>query len=335
MSGYQEPFFTRGPSPLARLTFFSLVAIAVMIADHRFQALSWVRLGISVVLNPIEQALGMPATAARRIGSYFTDQTQLVTENRELQTQVLELTALGQQARLIQAERLHVDALAAVAESAKRPDQRGIIAEIIRDARNPYARKIILNKGTKDGVSAGVVVIDGGGVVGQVTAVGLLSSEVTLSTEKDQSVPVMVVRNGLRAVAVGNGREGMIDVPFIPLGADMQNGDVLVTSGIDGTYPAGLAVATIVLVEKNPAFPFAKVIAQPATAPNHHRFVKVLLRVPVETASSAAAGDAGRSDYPQVDVGGADKKSTGAIAAAAKPTTSNSSSTRRDTRRGN
>ena len=336
MSGYQEPFFTRGPSPLARLTFFSLVAVAIMIADHRFQALSWVRLGISVVLNPVEQALGMPAIAARRIGSYFTDQTQLVAENRALQNQVLELTAMGQQARLIQAERTHVDALAAAVDAAKRIDVRGIIAEIIRDARNPYTRKIVLNKGTKDNVIAGAVVIDGGGVVGQVTTVGLLSSEVTLSTEKDQSVPVMVVRNGLRAVAVGNGREGMIDVPFIPLGADMQNGDVLVTSGIDGTYPAGLAVATIVLVEKNPAFPFAKVIAQPATAPNHHRFVKVLLRSPartIETASATGAINVPQPDYPQADVSGGDRKATAATTA--KPANATSSNARRDARRNN
>ena len=311
MSGYQEPFFTRGPSPLARLTFFSLAAIAIMIADHRFQALSWVRLGVSVVLNPIEQALGLPGATTRRIGSYFTDQTKLVDENRALQNQVLELTARGQQAQLIQAEQSHVAALAAVVEASNRLDRRGIIAEIIRDARNPYARKIIINKGTSHGVTAGVAVIDGSGVVGQVTAVGLLSSEVTLSTEKDQSVPVMIVRNGLRAVAVGNGREGTIDVPFIPLGADIQIGDSLVTSGIDGTYPAGLSVATVVQVEKNPALPFAKVIAQPATAPDHHRFVKVLLR----TLSPDLTGGAGTSpanaapaEYPLADVVSAEKK---------------------------
>jgi len=308
VSGYQEPFFTRGPSPLARLTFFSLAAIAIMIADHRFQALSWVRLGVSVVLNPIEQGLAMPGMTARRIGSYFTDQTRLITENRELQNQVLELTALGQQAKLIQAERSHIDALAVPLAATKRLERPGIIAEIIRDARNPYARKIILNQGTTHGVTAGVAVIDGSGVVGQVTAVGLLSSEVTLSTEKDQSVPVMVVRNGLRAVAVGNGREGTIDVPFMPLGADIQVGDSLVTSGIDGTYPAGLSVATIVQVEKNPAFPFAKVVAQPATAPDHHRFVKVLLRATRASTRAVEGAAEGAADYPVTDVTSTERK---------------------------
>ena len=330
MSGYQEPFFTRGPSPLARLTFFSLVAIAIMIADHRFQALSWVRLGISVVLNPIEQALDMPGVAARHIGRYFTDQTRLVSENRELQSQVLELSTLGQQAKLIQAERAHIEALATVAGADRRLDQQGMIAEIIRDGRNPYARKIILNKGLKNGVMAGVAVIDGSGVVGQVTAVGLLSSEVTLTTEKNQSVPVMAVRNGLRAVAVGTGREGTIDVPFIPLGADIQTGDTLVTSGIDGTYPAGLLVAIVIQVEKNPAFPFAKVIARPAAAPDHHRFVKVLLTgAPGKSTGKSLDNIAGTAgvEYPGIDVAGSvagSVASTDKKTSAANPASANS-----------
>lgn len=297
-----------------------------MIADHRFQALSWVRFGVSAVINPIEQGLAMPGATARRLGSYFTDQSRLVAENRELQMQVLELTAQSQQAQLIQAERAHVDALnAATVSAGNRLSPRGIIAEIIRDARNPNARKIIVNKGTAHGVTAGVAAIDGSGVVGQITAVGVLSSEVTLTTEKDQSVPVIVVRNGLRAVAVGAGLSGTIDLPYIPLGADIQIGDALVTSGIDGTYPAGLAVAKITQVEKNPAFLFAKVVALPSSAPNHHRFVKILLRAPV-TVTEASATIAEPRDYPPVDIGAAEKK----------PVTSNTKSTsKRDPRRSN
>ncbi len=293
MSAYSEPFFTRGPSPLARLTFFSLAAIAIMIADHRFQLLSVVRFGVSAVLTPVEQTLMLPGVAARGIGAYFSEQQRLVLENRELRNQVLELAAQSQQAKLLLAEKNYADTLA---DASTRFGGRGVLAEIIRDARNPFARKIIINKGTTKGLSAGLAVITGSGVVGQITTVGLLSAEVTLTTEKDQSEPVMVVRNGLRAIAVGTGREGAIDVPFIPLGADIRIGDALVTSGIDGTYPAGLAVATVTQVEKNPAFPFAKVSAQPALAPDHHRFIMVLMR-------------AERQDYPRPDVPGTDKKS--------------------------
>ena len=205
MSAYEENFFARGPSPLARLTFFSLIAIAVMVADHRFQALPLLRLGVSAVITPIEQALLFPGSVARRTAEYFTNQTQLIDENARLKTEVLELAAASQQSALIRAEQTYLGALAA---ADKRFGDRGIVAEIIRDARNPFARKVIIDKGLSQGLTAGLAVIDGKGVVGQVTAVGMLSSEVTLTTEKDQAVPVMVVRNGVRAIAVGTGREG-------------------------------------------------------------------------------------------------------------------------------
>jgi rod shape-determining protein MreC len=335
VAAYQENFFTRGPSPLARVTFFGLIAVAVMIADHRFQALGAVRLGVSTVLTPLERALMWPGKVVRDIGDYFTSQEKLLAENKALSDKVLQLAAEGQRARLITAEQAQITALLA---ANQRFGSEGVVAEIIRDARNPFARKIVINRGYADGIKAGSAVIDGNGVVGQVTAIGANSAEVTLTTEKDQSVPVMVVRpsllkapspepappaanaaagvtpnvptvdavpvvekkppvrnekGGLRAVAVGSGREGTIELPFIPVAADIQVGDELVTSGVDGTYPAGLSVATVTVVDKNPAFSFARIIALPATAPDHHRFVKVL-----------HMSDAG---YPRVDPAIADR----------------------------
>src|SRR4029079_4997803 len=121
----------------------------------------------------------------------------------------------------------------------------GVLAEVLYNARNPFTRKIIVDKGLTHAVQAGMPVIDGTGVVGQITSVGTFTSEVTLVTEKDQSVPVMLVRNGLRAICVGSGKDGSIDVPFMPVSADIQSGDVWVTSGIDATYPPGLVVAQV------------------------------------------------------------------------------------------
>lgn len=273
MSAYQENFFSRGPSALARLTFFSLLSIAIMIADHRFQALAFVRLGVSVVLTPIEQTLMLPGKLIQRATMYFADQDRLVAENNALKLQVLELTPGHQQAQLIRAERKYFDLLS---DANKRLGDNGMVAEIIRDARNPFVRKVIIDKGSSHGLRPGLAVIDSGGVVGQLTALGVLTSEVTLSTEKDQSIPVMGLRSGLRAVAVGNGRDGTIDIPFIPVGADIQAGDALVTSGIDGTYPAGLAVASVTIVDRNPAFQFARVTAKPVAGTDQQRFVKVL-----------------------------------------------------------
>jgi rod shape-determining protein MreC len=350
MAAYQDNFFTRGPSPLARLTFFGLVAIAIMIADHRFQALGVVRVAVSSVLTPIEHALMWPGQVARDIGEYFVSKDRLLTENRALNERVLQLAAEGQRATLLTAEQANIEA---VQQANARFQRDGVVAEIIRDARNPFARKVIINRGYSQGVKPGAAVIDGTGVVGQVTSLGATSAEVTLTTEKDQSVPVMVLRTtlvaapttpsgapllaaqssatastdpaassaaagdattakipapvaaavvetkaGLRAIAVGTGRDGTIDLPFIPVAADIQVGDQLVTSGIDGTYPAGLLVATVKLVDKNPAFSFARIVAQPATAPDHFRFVKVL-----QPAGKAAP-------YPVPDTGVGDKSSS-------------------------
>jgi rod shape-determining protein MreC len=305
MSAYQDNFFTRGPSPLARVVFFGMLSIGVMIADHRFQAIGWVRSGVSAILSPIEIALAWPGKTIRGASDYFSDQSRLVDENRALKSELLQLSTAKHQAALLKAEQERIVAM-------KGADGRfasvGIVAEIVRDARNPYARKIIVDKGSRHGVATGRAVIDGLGVVGQVTAVGPLTAEVTLTTEKDHPVPVMVVRNGLRALAVGAGRGGAIDVPFIPLGADVQEGDELVSSGIDGTYPAGLSVARIVSVERNPANSFARIVAAPAASPQSHRLVKIMTHeelndypkpdLPVEEAKAVKGGKAPKRASP-------------------------------------
>ncbi len=267
------PFFHRGPSPLARLTFFALLAIATMIADHRFGALEAVRLSLSVLVAPLQQAAGAPAMALARVTDYFSSQDRLLRENEQLRAKLLENAAEAQQAKLLAAEQAH---LLAMTPERSRFAADGVLAEVLSYGRNPFVRKLILDKGLTQGVKSGMPVIDGQGVVGQVTAVGTFTSEVTLLTEKDQSVPVMLTRNGLRAIAVGSGKDGSIDVPFMPVSADIQNGDLFVTSGIDGTYPAGLVVARVTGVEKNAAYMFAKITARPAAGVDNHRFVRIL-----------------------------------------------------------
>ncbi|MGZ5031698.1 MAG: rod shape-determining protein MreC [Usitatibacter sp.] len=266
-------FFHRGPSPLARLTFFTLAAIVLMIADHRFHALETVRLSLSVMAYPLQQLAAMPSQALGRIADYFASQDRLLRENQDLKAKVLEQSAAAQEARLLRAEQEH---LLAMSPGKSRYADRGTLAEVLYTARNPFVRKVIVDKGLTQGIQAGMPVIDDSGVVGQVTNVGTFTSEVTLVTEKDQSVPVMLVRNGLRAIAVGSGKDGSIDVPFMPVSADIQNGDIFVTSGIDATYPPGLLVAQVTSVEKNAAYVFAKIVAKPAAGVENHRYVMVL-----------------------------------------------------------
>jgi rod shape-determining protein MreC len=267
------PFFHRGPSPLARLTFFALLAIATMIADHRFGAMEAVRLSLSVLVHPLQKVAAAPSMAFARVADYFTSQDRLLRDNEELKAKLLEYAAAAQQSKLLQAEQEH---FLSMTPARSRFATDGVLSEVLSYGRNPFVRKLVLDKGLAQGVKSGMPVIDGEGVVGQVTAVGTFTSEVTLLTEKDQSVPVMLTRNGLRAIAVGSGKDGSIDVPFMPVSADIQNGDLFVTSGIDGTYPAGLVVARVTAVEKNAAYMFAKITARPAAGVDNHRFVRIL-----------------------------------------------------------
>jgi rod shape-determining protein MreC len=290
----REPpaFFHRGPSPLARVTFFTLAAIAIMIADHRFHALETVRLSLSVLAHPVQQLAAMPGEALGRIADYFTSQNRLLRENQELKAKVLEQSAEAQESKLLKSEEEH---LLAMTSNKSRYAEKGVIAEVLYTARNPFTRKIVVDKGLTNSIQAGMPVIDGSGVVGQVTSVGTFTSEVTLVTEKDQSVPVMVVRNGLRAIAVGSGKDGSIDIPFMPVSADVQNGDVFVTSGIDGTYPPGLVVAEVTTVQKDAARVFAKISAKPAAGVDYHRYVMVLPLSP----PSAAPPETKTDDTPR------------------------------------
>jgi rod shape-determining protein MreC len=263
-----------------------------MIDDHRFRALESVRLSLSVLTYPVQQLASMPSQALGRIADYFASQERLLRENQDLKVRVLEQSAAAQEARLLRAEQAH---LLEMSPGKSRYADSGTIAEVLYTARNPFTRKIVIDKGLTHAMQAGMPVIDGAGVVGQITNVGTFTSEVTLVTEKDQSVPVMLVRNGLRAVAVGSGKDGSIDIPFMPVAADIQNGDTFVTSGIDGTYPPGLVVAAVTSVEKNAAYVFAKVVARPAAGVDNHRYVLVL---PLP-APGAARPDTKADDTPR------------------------------------
>ena len=293
MIGDPPPFFNRGPSPLARLTFFALAAVAVMIADHRFRALDAVRLTLSVIVHPLQQVATMPGAVIQRVGDFFSSQEGLLKENRELKAQLLANSSSAQQAKLLATEQAY---LLSMAEARKRFDDSGVMAEVLYAGRNPFSRKLVIDKGLTQGVKSGQPVVDSVGVVGQVTNVAPFTSEVTLLTEKDQSVPVMLVRNGLRAIAVGSGKDGTIDVPFMPVSADIQAGDLFVSSGIDGTYPPGLVVAQVTAVDKNAGFVFAKITAKPAAGVDNHRFVMVLTAPPREAAARPEArGDERRA----------------------------------------
>jgi rod shape-determining protein MreC len=158
----------------------------------------------------------------------------------------------------------------------QRIQSKSLVGEILYDARDPFTRKIILNRGSQQGVAPGQPVIDEIGIVGQVTRVFPFTSEVTLLTDKDQAIPVQVLRNGLRSVAYGRGQSGVLDLRFMAANADIQKGDALVTSGIDGVYPPGLSVASVLQVETKSTDAFAHIVCQPSAGIDRHKQLLIL-----------------------------------------------------------
>lgn len=260
MEHQPPPFFKTGPTPLARLLIFSALSVAVLVADARFNYLSVLRQVAAVIVYPIQRVATAPASIMRRAAEFFVTHSSLRADNARLTGENLANAASLQQLMALQAENRQLRELLAARE---RLVVKPVAAEVLYAARDPFSRKIVVDKGSQHDIQAGQPVIDQTGVVGQVTRVYPWLSEITLITDKGQFVPVQNLRNGLRAVLAGTGSDGALDLRFIPLNADYQNGDRLVTSGIDGVYPPGLPVAQVSNVERNAAQLFARVTCTP------------------------------------------------------------------------
>jgi len=255
------PFFKRGPSLLTRFTFFTVLSVVLLVSDARFSYLQVLRQAIATVVYPLQRLASLPSGLAERVGDFFVTQSQLQRENEQLRRQELLHTAQLQIQKALESENQHLRQLLAMRDRVPRDF---IGAEILYSHRDPFTRRVVVDKGLQDGVRAGLAVIDDNGVVGQVTRVFPWASEVTLVTDKEQAVPIQAVRSGLRGVTFGIGYDGTLELRFMPVNADLQNGDLLVTSGIDGTYPAGLPVAVVSNIERNAAYAFARITCTPA-----------------------------------------------------------------------
>jgi rod shape-determining protein MreC len=267
------PFFKRGPAPLARLAFFASLSIALLVLDARFRYTDGLRNVLALAAYPLQQAAMAPIVLAESVGRYFTSLATLRAENDSMRASLLTATQNAQRYEAAEAETARLRRLIGAAE---RIESRSTPAEILYTGRDPFAQAVIINRGSTSDVLPGSPVVDDDGVVGQVTRVHTMVSEVTLLTDKDQLVPVQVVRNGLRAIAFGGGSSGQIELRYMPASADIQQGDRLVTSGIDGTYPAGFPVGTVIHIERDSASAFARIVCAPAAGVGRGRYVLVL-----------------------------------------------------------
>lgn len=250
------PLFKQGAPARVKVTVFAFISIVLLMVDTRIQALAMVRQVTGTVLYPFQMAALMPRDALASMGGYFSSLSLLQKEVHDLKSAQVAAAQAMQQAKLQAAENAHLRKLMGAREVLP---VRSMMSEILYDARTSSTRKIVLDRGSNDKVVLGLPVIDNAGVVGQITRVFPFTSEVTLLTDREQAVPVQVLRNGLRSVAYGRGQSGMLDLRFVEPNADIVVGDVIITSGLDGVYPAGLAVAKVIKVENSAVGPFGTV----------------------------------------------------------------------------
>ena len=279
-------FFHRGPSPLARLAFFGLLSIALLFADTRFRYLENVRQVAAIFIYPLQRLVQMPGEALTYMGTYFSSQRALVADNEALQRHLVEQGPAVQGYARLQQDNAKLKSLL---ELRERYATAAVAVEVLYTGRDPFAQKVFVDKGADAGIVPGEAVIDAEGVVGQVTRVFPFMAEVTLVSDKDHAVPVKVVRSGVRSVLYGAGAGRPPELRFTAPNADIEVGDVLVTSGIDGTYPPGLAVAEVVTLERDTGQMFARISARPLAGVDRSMHLLVL---------GPAAAQAARPDEP-------------------------------------
>ena len=265
------PFFRQGHSALTKLTFFSALALFLMVADTRFKLTLPLRAVVSTLLHPIERALRVPVDAWAGGSDYLMGLQHALVAEEAARRDLARQAERAQRVEQLQDENARLRALLSL-----RPGLvvRSQTAEVLYDAPDPFSRKVVIDRGSTQGIALASPVINEAGVLGQVTRVYPLSAEVTLLTDKDAAIPVLNSRNQLRSAAFG-GVAGM-ELRFMAGNADVQVGDLLTTSGVDGIYPPGVPVAKVVTVDRKVDSGFARIVLAPTAQPDGVRHVLVL-----------------------------------------------------------
>ncbi len=287
------PFFKQGPSAFSKLIFFSALALFLMVADMRFHITQPLRATIATVLYPVQWLALQPVRAVQNGSSYVTALTQAKASEEDARTKLAVQSLRASQVEQLALENTRLRKLLGLREQKA---IAGLAAEVLYDAPDPYTRKVIIDKGLAHGVQVSSPVVDEAGVLGQVTRVHPLVSEVTLVIDRELAIPVLNTRTGARSVAYGEPTAygGGLELRFMGSNSDVQQGDLLTTSGVDGVYPPGLPVAKIDKIERRAESAFARIFCQPqalVTAAFHVMVITpVSAQIPQRPADPPAPG---------------------------------------------
>jgi rod shape-determining protein MreC len=267
-------FFKQGPSAVSKLLFFSAVSVLLMVADVRFGVTQPLRAALSVAIYPVQWLAMRPQVFAEYSGEYMQARDEAQASERDAREQLLR-----QARRAGQVEQLALEnkQLRELLNLSKRLETKGQAAQVLYDAADPYSRKLIIDKGMLNGIKAGSPVMDEHGILGQVTHVLPLVSEVTLVTDREHAIPVLNMRTGARGVAYGEASGApLLELRFMATNADIEVGDLLSTSGVDGIYPPGVLVGKVSKVERRAETAFARILCEPVGRVQGARHVMVL-----------------------------------------------------------
>ena len=265
-------FFRHGPSLLVRLVFFIQLSLALMVVDTHFKYLYEARQTIAVALYPIQNLAHLPTAISNLANDFFITQ-DLADENARFKQQHLIDSGKLQQLSALTIENEHLRNLL---EATQKNKSKAILAEIRSVPRDPFNLTVILDKGLQNGAQNGQVIVDHLGVIGQITHAYPWSSEATLITDKDHSIPVQILRNGLRSVASGTGKYKTLELNYMANNVDIQEGDQIVTSGIGGVYPSGLPVALVSKIKRDISSAFAYIICTTIAGVDRNKQVLIL-----------------------------------------------------------
>ena len=278
-------FFKHGPSLLVRLGFFIQLSLVLMVVDTHFKYLYEVRQTIAVALYPIKNLAYLPTAISNLANDFFITQ-DLADENARFKQQHLIDSGKLQQLSALTIENEHLRKLL---EATPKNKIKAILAEIRSVPRDPFNLTVILDKGFQNGAQNGQVIVDNLGVIGQITRAYPWSSEATLITDKDHSIPVQILRNGLRSVASGTGKYKTLELNYMANNVDIQEGDQIVTSGIGDVYPSGLPVALVSKVKRDISSAFAYIICTTIAGVDRNKQVLILSpQLPQETLMDSA-----------------------------------------------
>ncbi|HDP89955.1 MAG TPA: rod shape-determining protein MreC [Thioalkalivibrio sp.] len=291
----KQSLFDLGPSLTAKLVVFLVLSLSLMTLDHRFGHLDRIREVLEVAVSPIQYVVNLPFAASDWASDSFAARTTLQEENERLHREQLLLRERLQRFEGVQQENARLRELL---EASQRLEQRVMVAELLSVDLDPYKQEILLNKGSRDGVRVGQPMIDAEGVMGQVVRVNPLHATAILVSDPSHALPVQVIRNGLRTLAVGTGSPERLELRHIPNSADIRVGDIVTTSGLGGRFPPDYPVAEVTEVERLTGEPFARVEARPLARIDRSREVLLVwtgTMPEAEPAAEAGAAPAGEA----------------------------------------